>query len=131
MLICASEFQGLAGVGADAGGDFVQSAKSKKERLRKLSALGTASSSFQDCEMGCDVSDREDELPSKRFKLPKKVGYSLPNLRPHRVMLIYVSSLFRFSTFFLFLIFVSSFLMTAMALIMPLFRGSCDQVCGF
>ncbi|KAL6295577.1 hypothetical protein ACE6H2_003719 [Prunus campanulata] len=65
-------FSCLAGVGADAGGDFVQSAKSKKERLRKLSALGTASSSFQNCEMGCDVSDREDELPSKRFKLPKK-----------------------------------------------------------
>ncbi|BBG94824.1 hypothetical protein Prudu_003201 [Prunus dulcis] len=65
-------FSCLAGVGAGAGGDFVQSAKSKKERLRKLSALGTASSSFQDCEMGCDVSDREDELPSKRFKLPKK-----------------------------------------------------------
>ncbi|CAL2233096.1 unnamed protein product [Prunus armeniaca] len=67
-------FPCLAGVGAGAGagGDFVQSAKSKKERLRKLSALGTASSSFQDCEMGCDVSDREDELPSKRFKLPKK-----------------------------------------------------------
>ncbi|KAL6215746.1 hypothetical protein ACLB2K_015174 [Fragaria x ananassa] len=44
--------------------------KSKKERIRKLSAIG-GSSSF---EMGCDVSDREDEeqLPSKRFKLPRK-----------------------------------------------------------
>nr|XP_011459115.1 PREDICTED: uncharacterized protein LOC101310091 isoform X2 [Fragaria vesca subsp. vesca] len=40
--------------------------KTKKERIRKLSAIG----SFK---MGCDVSDREDvELPSKRFKLPRK-----------------------------------------------------------
>ncbi|XP_048444118.1 uncharacterized protein LOC103927813 [Pyrus x bretschneideri] len=58
----------------DGGGDFVLSGKStKKERLRKLSALGTAkTTSFGDCEMGCDVPDRDDELPTKRFKLPRK-----------------------------------------------------------
>ncbi|CAN6682834.1 unnamed protein product [Malus baccata var. baccata] len=61
----------------DGGGDFVLSGKStKKERLRKLSALGTAkTTSFRDCEMGCNVSDRDDELPSKRFKLPRKFFY--------------------------------------------------------
>ncbi|XP_068313058.1 uncharacterized protein [Pyrus communis] len=58
----------------DGGGDFVLSGRStKKERLRKLSALGTAkTTSFGDCEMGCDVPDRDDELPTKRFKLPRK-----------------------------------------------------------
>ncbi|KAM1434390.1 hypothetical protein ACFX13_043199 [Malus domestica] len=58
----------------DGGGDFVLSGKStKKERLRKLSALGTAkTTSFRVCEMGCDVPDRDDELPTRRFKLPRK-----------------------------------------------------------
>ncbi|KAB1203664.1 hypothetical protein CJ030_MR8G002770 [Morella rubra] len=64
------------------GGDFVHSEGSKKERLRRLSVVGRTSSSYEDSEMGCDVSDREDELrlqaPSmsidsnKRFKIPKK-----------------------------------------------------------
>ncbi|KAF3446778.1 hypothetical protein FNV43_RR11958 [Rhamnella rubrinervis] len=65
-------FSGSDGV----GGDFVFSENSKKEKLRRLSAVGKASSRYSDREMGCDVSDREDELrsigPSKRFKLPKK-----------------------------------------------------------
>ncbi|XP_059459880.1 uncharacterized protein LOC132189248 isoform X3 [Corylus avellana] len=64
------------------GGDFRHSERSKKERLRRLSAVGRTSSSYEDYEMGCDVSDREDELrvqaPSlsngsnKRFKISKK-----------------------------------------------------------
>ncbi|KAE8057239.1 hypothetical protein FH972_013945 [Carpinus fangiana] len=64
------------------GGDFIHSERSKKERLRRLSAVGRTSSSFEDYEMGCDVSDREDELrvqapslsngSSKRFKISRK-----------------------------------------------------------
>ncbi|XP_015869658.3 uncharacterized protein LOC107406955 isoform X2 [Ziziphus jujuba] len=58
------------------GEGSVFSEKSKKERLRRLSAVGEASSSYGAREMGRDVSDREDELrgigPSKRFKLPRK-----------------------------------------------------------
>lgn len=78
--MCVCDFEGSDGV----GGDFVFSENSKKERLRRLSAVGKASSSYSDREMGCDVSDREDELrsigPSKRFKLPKKVRYCVANL---------------------------------------------------
>lgn len=70
-----SGFECLDGVGEGS----VFSEKSKKERLRRLSAVGEASSSYGAREMGRDVSDREDELrgigPSKRFKLPRKVGY--------------------------------------------------------
>ncbi|XP_042987716.1 uncharacterized protein LOC122315694 isoform X2 [Carya illinoinensis] len=63
-------------------GNFVHSERSKKERLRRLSVIGRTSSSYEDCEMGCDLSDKEDELrlqapsmstcSSKRFKMPKK-----------------------------------------------------------
>ncbi|KAF5740856.1 hypothetical protein HS088_TW11G00936 [Tripterygium wilfordii] len=61
------------------GGDFGSLEKSKKERVKRLSAVCKDSSSYED--MGCcDFSDREDEHhPSvtsagsgKRFKLPKK-----------------------------------------------------------
>ena len=63
----------------DAGDDFLFSEKSKKEKLKKLSAVvGRSSSSHQDCEMGFEVSEREDELrspiTSKRFKLSEKVS---------------------------------------------------------
>ncbi|PON93885.1 hypothetical protein TorRG33x02_102750 [Trema orientale] len=51
----------------------VFSEKSKKEKVRKLSAVGRSSSRHEDCQMGFDASDREDELrtptTSKRFKL--------------------------------------------------------------
>ncbi|XP_050363777.1 uncharacterized protein LOC126782556 isoform X2 [Argentina anserina] len=53
-------------------GEIVLVEKSKKARIRKLSAIGgaQASSSF---EMVCHVFGREDEeLHSKRFKLPRK-----------------------------------------------------------
>ncbi|KAF5455774.1 hypothetical protein F2P56_025320 [Juglans regia] len=63
-------------------GNFVHSERSKKERLRRLSVVGRTSSSYEDCEMGCDLSDKGDELrlqapsmstcSSKRFKIPKK-----------------------------------------------------------
>lgn len=82
VFLCVSivcDFEGSDCV----GGDFVHSEGSKKERLRRLSVVGRTSSSYEDSEMGCDVSDREDELrlqaPSmsidsnKRFKIPKKV----------------------------------------------------------
>lgn len=54
------------------GGDLAQS---KKERIRKLSAIGRGATStlHEGCQMGCVVSDGEDELPSKRLKLPTKV----------------------------------------------------------
>jgi hypothetical protein len=65
------------------GRDFILSERSKKDRLRRLSAVGWTSSSYEGYEMGCDVSDREDELrvqapsmsngSSKRFKISKKV----------------------------------------------------------
>ncbi|KAM2041144.1 hypothetical protein ACFX16_034987 [Malus domestica] len=60
----------------DGSGDFVLSGKStKKERLRKLSTLGTAkTTSFRDCEMGCNVADRDDEL--LRVDLKKKMKKS-------------------------------------------------------
>ncbi|XP_062164014.1 uncharacterized protein LOC133870807 isoform X2 [Alnus glutinosa] len=64
------------------GGDFIPSERSKKERLRRLSAVGRTSSSYKGYEMGCDVSDGEDELrvqapsmsngSSKRFKISRK-----------------------------------------------------------
>ncbi|XP_062020505.1 uncharacterized protein LOC133736911 isoform X2 [Rosa rugosa] len=56
-----------------AAGDFVLLEKSKKERIRKLSTIGRGAT-CSSLEMGCDdVSDREDEeLPSKRIKLPTK-----------------------------------------------------------
>ncbi|XP_062098545.1 uncharacterized protein LOC133804388 isoform X2 [Humulus lupulus] len=62
----------------DGGGeDVLSSEKSKKEKLRKLSAVvGRSSSSQEDCEMGIDVSDKEDELrspsTSNRIKLSEK-----------------------------------------------------------
>ncbi|KAJ7957863.1 Restriction of telomere capping protein [Quillaja saponaria] len=66
-----------------AGGDFEFPEKSKKERVRRLSSVGRASARYEDYEMGCDVSQREDELPSqaplssisanKGFKIPKKL----------------------------------------------------------
>lgn len=71
------------------GGDLEQS---KKERIRKLSAIGRgATSSLQeDCEMGCVESDGEDELPSKRLKLPRKVGYCVDS--SHKFILFYYHS---------------------------------------
>ncbi|KAM5565118.1 hypothetical protein ABKV19_019242 [Rosa sericea] len=55
------------------GGDFVLLEKSKKERIRKLSTIGRGGATSSSLEMGCEVSDREDEeLPSKRIKLPTK-----------------------------------------------------------
>ncbi|XP_040364687.1 uncharacterized protein LOC112171858 isoform X3 [Rosa chinensis] len=56
-----------------AGGDFVLLEKSKKERIRKLSTIGRGAT-CSSLEMDCDVSHREDEeeLPSKRIKLPRK-----------------------------------------------------------
>lgn len=50
-------------------------AQLKKERIRKLSAIGRGATStlHEGCQMGCVVSDGEDELPSKRLKLPTKV----------------------------------------------------------
>ncbi|KAK9946940.1 hypothetical protein M0R45_012379 [Rubus argutus] len=53
------------------GGDLAQL---KKERIRKLSAIGRGATStlHEGCQMGCVVSDGEDELPSKRLKLPTK-----------------------------------------------------------
>lgn len=72
------------------GGDLASLETSKKERIKRLSAVNKASSSYEEnFEMGCcDVSDREEELPSqapspsfssvgtsKRFKLPRKVCY--------------------------------------------------------
>lgn len=72
-------FEGLDG----GGGDVAVKEKSKKERVRKLCVVGRASSSYEDCEMGCFGSDDDDDLrpqtaasPScsnKRFKLPKRV----------------------------------------------------------
>lgn len=77
--MCVCDFEGSDTV----GGDFIHSERSKKERLRRLSAVGRTSSSYEDYEMGCDVSDREDELrvqapsmsngSSKRFKISRKV----------------------------------------------------------
>ncbi|XP_024026575.1 uncharacterized protein LOC21399121 isoform X3 [Morus notabilis] len=65
---------GLKGIGED----FELSEKSRREKLRKLSAVvGRSSSSFEDCEMGSD-REEEDELrstvgtTSKRFKLSQK-----------------------------------------------------------
>ncbi|TKY57633.1 hypothetical protein E2542_SST14683 [Spatholobus suberectus] len=56
-------------------GDLRFSEKSKKEKVRSLSAVGTASSSFQ---MGCHVSEQQTHDPSstviattKRFKVHK------------------------------------------------------------
>lgn len=99
MSVC--EFEGLDG----AAEGFVFSEKSKKERLRRLSAVGKASSSNGDREMGCDVSDTEDELcsigPSKRFKLPKKVGYSAANLDESSSRLYVAHSCSLFLIFFL------------------------------
>ncbi|KAF7817642.1 uncharacterized protein G2W53_031611 [Senna tora] len=74
-------FGGLKGI----GGDFEFSEKSKKGKVRSLSAVGRALSSHQACEMGCDVSEKVDALPpeqspsssiiptGKRFKISKKV----------------------------------------------------------
>ncbi|KAJ1382570.1 hypothetical protein SESBI_44128 [Sesbania bispinosa] len=61
------------------GGDLQLSEKSKKEKVRSLSAVGAAlSSSQQHCEMGCHVSEKQPHDPSstvvscaKRFKIPK------------------------------------------------------------
>ena len=79
LFVCVCDFEGSDTV----GGDFIHSERSKKERLRRLSAVGRTSSSYEDYEMGCDVSDREDELrvqapsmsngSSKRFKISRKV----------------------------------------------------------
>jgi hypothetical protein len=76
VSICVCDFEGLDSVGRE----FIPSERSKKERLRRLSVVGRTSLSY---EMGCDVSDREDELhiqapsmsngSSKRFKISKKV----------------------------------------------------------
>jgi hypothetical protein len=71
------DFEGLDNV----GGDFIPSERSKRQRLRRLSVVGRTSSSYEGYEMGCDASDREDELrlqtmsngSSKRFKISKKV----------------------------------------------------------
>ena len=69
------------------GGDAVFPEKPKKERVKKLSVVGRASSVNEDVEMGCSgtCGSEEDEEQlrsrasspgsSKRFKLPKKVGY--------------------------------------------------------
>ncbi|XP_030485302.2 uncharacterized protein LOC115701977 isoform X1 [Cannabis sativa] len=62
----------------DGGGEEVLSSlKSKKEKVKKLSAVvGRSSSSQEDCEMGFNVSDKEDELrspsASNKFQLSKK-----------------------------------------------------------
>ncbi|GLU04572.1 hypothetical protein SLE2022_217100 [Rubroshorea leprosula] len=74
----------LAGLDGIAG-NFVSLEKSKKEKVRKLSAVnGRGSPSKEESEMGCsDLSDRENECPShsqsivnnvtsKRFKISKK-----------------------------------------------------------
>ncbi|XP_041018744.1 uncharacterized protein LOC121260790 isoform X4 [Juglans microcarpa x Juglans regia] len=78
VFLFACDFEGSDGV----CGNFVHSERSKKERLRRLSVVGRTSTSYEDCEMGCDLSDKEDELrlqapsmstcSSKRFKIPKK-----------------------------------------------------------
>lgn len=71
---------GLDGI----GGDFQFPEKSKKGKVRSLSAVGRALSSCEDYEMGCDVTEKVDALPaqspsssiiatSKRFKIPQKV----------------------------------------------------------
>ncbi|GLT92011.1 hypothetical protein SLE2022_098700 [Rubroshorea leprosula] len=73
-----SGFDGVAG-------NFVSLEKSKKEKVRKRSAVnGRGSLNKEESEMGCsDLSDRENECPSqshsivrngasKRFKIPKK-----------------------------------------------------------
>ena len=70
------------------GGDAVFPEKPKKERVKKLSVVGRANSVNEDVEMGCSGtygSEEEEEQQlrsqapspgsSKRFKLPKKVGY--------------------------------------------------------
>jgi len=77
--ICVCDFERSDSVGRD----FILSERSKKDRLRRLSAVGWTSSSYEGYEMGCDVSDREDELrvqapsmsngSSKRFKISRKV----------------------------------------------------------
>ncbi|XP_037494944.1 uncharacterized protein LOC105635347 isoform X2 [Jatropha curcas] len=65
-------------------GDFLSLEKTTKERIKKLSAVNRETSSKEEnYEMGCDVADREEVLPSqapsisgsgasKRFKLPRK-----------------------------------------------------------
>lgn len=61
--------------------DLKFSEKSKKEKVRSLSAVGRALSS---CQMGCHVSEKEEAhepsssgviATSKRFKVPKNVCY--------------------------------------------------------
>ena len=58
-------------------GDLQFSEKSKKEKVRSLSAVAKELSSYQ---MGCHLSHKPNGSPSsaKRFKLPRKVStYSL------------------------------------------------------
>lgn len=75
----------------DIAGDFQFPEKSKKGKVRSLSAVARALSSncSQDYEMGCDLTEKVNALPAqspspsiiatnRRFKIPKKVpNYTL------------------------------------------------------
>jgi hypothetical protein len=80
VSICVCDFEGSNSVVRN----FIPSERSKKERLRKLSVVGQTSSSYESYEMGCDVSDREDELRVQEPSMSKGFdSYTTPIQQPY------------------------------------------------